>query len=68
MLRINTILVLSFLVFLLPFLGLPQIIDNLLYIIFGVVIFVAAFLLRENLYDQKNKSEDQSKKDQQSNN
>jgi len=67
MLRINTILLFSFLVFILPFLGLPQALDNFLYIIFGITIFIAALLLKENLYGQKDQSKDKSEKDLQQN-
>jgi hypothetical protein len=45
--RINIILTLSFLVIALPFLGMPQAFDDVLYVVFGILIFISAFLLRK---------------------
>jgi len=44
--RLNIILILSAVIFLLPFLGFPQAFDNFLYVVFGIAIFVLALLLK----------------------
>jgi len=46
--KINTILTLGVLVALLPFLGFPQSWDNFFYVVFGLVIIGAAYLLKVN--------------------
>jgi len=46
--RLNVILILSVIILLLPFLGLPQAFDNFLYTIFGLVIFVIAYLMKRD--------------------
>jgi|TARA_B100001964_G_scaffold201982_1_gene230044 hypothetical protein len=52
MTRLNTILTLSILVLLLPFLGFPQSFDNFLYVIFGGAIFVFSYLLKKD-FDER---------------
>jgi len=48
MAKTKTILVLSILIALLPFLGFPQSWDNFFYVVFGLIIAGLAYLLRKN--------------------
>jgi hypothetical protein len=52
--KIKTIYILSIIIVLLPFLGLPQSVDNFFYVIFGLTILTLAYLIkRENNPPQK---------------
>ena len=50
---LKTILWLSVLVAVLPFLGLPQSFDNVLSVLSGAVIFILSFLLRKELGEKE---------------
>ena len=60
--RLNIILVLSAIIFLLPFLGFPQAFDNFLYVVLGIVIFVLALLLKGEVNQPSQSYSEASKK------
>jgi len=47
--KLNVILILSGVIFLLPFLGFPQAFDNFLYVVLSIAIFVLALLLKSGI-------------------
>jgi hypothetical protein len=59
MTKLKTIFILSFLIFILPFLGFPQFFDDILSVVFGVAIFTSAYLLKKDLDEKRYQSSDQ---------